>query len=269
MKSRRGKTSNTNCPDYDLMKIEFSSGNKWSLFWHRTGWLIILGYSLTLIFLFSSIYLNDPKGLQFEYRAYSQTEAYISWSREVDSNSSNEAIWEYEFIYEVDTTQYAGSSVATDQQLNFENEIQIEYLIKNPQISRIKGLENLALWPFKVTFALLISSFLISLFKYRKILLVSDIISDIAFSVANYSAIRMTIRGIGSPYGDNLYQLKYTYTVEAQEFSTYLTTNDFEEKSDQLEVMYSQSAPSKSILLCALPERLVTKIREELAFEKE
>lgn len=242
-----------------MISIHLSPAEKLALF-IKGGWPIIF-----LAFLVIGPILFQIGGamqafvdLQFRFREVEQTRGYVVNMIETNLTHNDYTVYQYDYTFPIGLETIYGTSFSSEFDLSYDQNIPIEYIIGNPNLSRIVGSSYAKTSAFAyIGLGIFLIAIVFIPLRIRRGQRIGRILGDGTVAQANYTKCRETAIEINE---QTQYELTYEYQVDGETYHEYLRTTQPDTAEDYLSVIYSNRKPSDSILAYKLPYAIHKKV---------
>lgn len=225
------------------------------------GYLIYLGFGLLLIGL-PIFFLNEGfsgfNDLKFSTMKVERTFGYITDVEMTNTINDYENVYKFSYTFPVDLDTHYGYSFSDTLDVDIDDRVPILYLPSDPGISRIEGTTfNQNFWVY-VGLLIMVAGIIVLIVWYFRLGKILFIVNDGTVTTASQESIEPTGMEINH---QQRYEVKYAYMANGRKFYTAIHTSDPDGEAENFLLVYSNSNPSKFLLLDALPTQLAARLK--------
>jgi hypothetical protein len=242
-----------------ILKILFSNKSIY------TGLFI---FSIGILFLLVFVPATDFKNHLYENEKYETIKGTINSTNETNSTFNNEKIFKYNYTFEINNNKYESHSYGIYRTIARNQEYEIEYIVNNPNISRIKGTKNGAfpiemIWLSILPF--IIGTTILSFIVFNKLMLIKVLKTNFELINCRLEEIKK-VPFVRINNFDSLYRFVFSYRKNNQEFTLskyYTDDNKFKILKIYI-LIINPEKPNQSFLYDSLNESIKIYLKEKV-----
>lgn len=240
--------------------LHFSLGEKLALYFQGGAHAFFLSFLIIGPLAFQ---LGGGEGLvkeiEFEYGEVAYARGYITRVLETDKTEDGFPVFQYDYSFPLGLEKVYGTSYSNEFYYEDGNRIQIQYLVNDPQTSRLDGVYYTE---FVFLAVLGVATFLIGLFsvplRLRSIRHKQQFLQDGVLTNAHFEAVRATGTEIEE---EDQYKLTYSYTVGDKGYYISRKTIDPYGKDKDEYLVYSKVDHTDVKFLSDLPYSVAKRVK--------
>ena len=150
-----------------------------------------------------------------------------------------------------------GNSFTSIYYYDIDEQVDIEYVVSNPDISRIVGTSDNREYSSMIGLIVMLVMPLLAIFPYRKLKKLELILSDAIIAKAEWHATKETPVEVNE---ETLYKIIYTFSVDAKQYEINKRSTTPARYEKDVQVIYSKANPAKNMFAEKLPHFLRKRV---------
>lgn len=214
------------------------------------GFLFLIFFIPKIDFEFISYYLNETQ----------QIEGVVLKKEETNCSINEMDIMKIYYQFRIDNNTFEAYSFSSKSKYRINESFQIQYLVKNPEQSKIVNTSNAPYGFWAFLFILIFPSLgLYLVYKnYKQLKKYTFILNDFEFS----TGIQVSIKKTDDEVNDvPIYELIYSYEEYGVQYFNIIETLDPEKYKPSEPLIFSRNDSAQSVLLRQLPYDIIKRIR--------
>ena len=215
--------------------------------------ILLFALGLSLFFRYGGF--NGLNDLRYAFSKTAVVDGYITDAQTSSAELDYEDI--YHFSFPVDGNTVYGSSFTTHYYYDMDQRVEVEYIVSNPDISRIVGTSDNPEYSSIIGLIVMLVAPVLAIFPYRKLKKLQAILDDASLIQAPWRSTEETMVEINE---ETLYKLTYSFEVDGKYYEVYKRSTTPSRFQKDVTVVYNNTNPHKNMLVEKLPNVVRKKV---------